>query len=249
MAKVLIGYSCCPKTRDAFDAAGHTAITCDLLPSRGAGRHLQMDVWEAIALGGWDFAVLHPMCTYLTVSAAWAYKDPDFERYPGVGYHQRPAAGTLTGAARREAQAEAIANFQRLMDLPFPAVIENPAMSYVSRAVGSPNQIIHPYHFGDDASKATGLWHNHAARAAGLPQLDHGQYVEPRMVRQPSGKFLPRWGNQTDSGQNKLGPSDPARWLIRSETYAGIAAALGKQYGEWLTRMAPAGRWWEGGGQ
>jgi len=38
----------------------------------------------------------------------------------------------------------------------------------------------------------------------------------------------PRWGNQTDSGQNKLAPS-PTRWKERSRTYPGIAAAMAAQ--------------------
>ena len=90
----LIGYSRCKLTQAAFEAHGHDVWTCDLLPAEG--KHLQMDVWEAIAKG-WDFAVLHPMCTYLTISAAWAYADPDFQKYPGVGYHQRVKPGTLVG--------------------------------------------------------------------------------------------------------------------------------------------------------
>lgn len=40
----------------------------------------------------------------------------------------------------------------------------------------------------------------------------------------------PVWGNQTPSGQNKLGPS-PDRWKIRSETYSGIATAMAQQWG------------------
>ena len=44
----------------------------------------------------------------------------------------------------------------------------------------------------------------------------------------------PRWANQTDSGQNVLGPGED-RWLEHSKTYPGIAAALGAQYGAWLT--------------
>jgi len=39
----------------------------------------------------------------------------------------------------------------------------------------------------------------------------------------------PRWGNQCDSGQNKLGPSDD-RWKERSRTYEGIASAMAEQY-------------------
>ena len=44
----------------------------------------------------------------------------------------------------------------------------------------------------------------------------------------PPPKML--WGNQTPSGQNKLGPS-PDRWKERSRTYPGIAAAFAEQWG------------------
>jgi hypothetical protein len=44
------------------------------------------------------------------------------------------------------------------------------------------------------------------------------------------GKMLPRWSNQTDSGQNRLGPSED-RWALRSETYPGIAAAMAENWG------------------
>lgn len=48
--------------------------------------------------------------------------------------------------------------------------------------------------------------------------------VAPRMV---DGK--PRWSNQTDSGQNRLGPSED-RWALRSLTYSGIAEAMADQW-------------------
>ena len=226
---VLIGYSCCPLTRAAFQSEGHLAVTCDLLPPRdGSIFHIAGDVWKAIAGHPWHFGVFHPMCTYLTVSAAWAYSDPDFERYPGVGYHQRVQEGTLTGKARRDQRDVEIENFRRLLELPFPAVIENPAVSFINKALRPPTQIVQPYEYGDNASKVTGLWHNDVALRCGLPLLVPTQRIAPRMV---NGK--PRWANQTDSGQNNLGPS-AARWLKRSETYPGIAAALGKTYGSWL---------------
>lgn len=38
-----------------------------------------------------------------------------------------------------------------------------------------------------------------------------------------------RWGNQTDSGQNKLTPSDN-RAELRSKTYPGIAKAMARQW-------------------
>lgn len=220
---VLIGYSACQLTREAFERAGCEAWTCDLLPARGDSVwHIHGDVWDAIRSRHWDMAVLHPMCTYLTVSAAWAFNDPDFERYPGVGYHQRVKAGTLVGGERRAARAEALDNFRALLALPFPVAIENPAPSFISKSIRSPDQIVQPYEFGDDASKSTGLWLN------GLPRLRPTGFAEPRMV---GGR--PRWSNQTDSGQNKLPPSD-SRWLQRSQTYPGIAAAMGDQWGRFI---------------
>lgn len=230
MAKVLIGYSACQLTRQAFEAHGHDVWTCDLLPARGDSRkHLQGDVWDVLK-DGWDMGLLHPMCTFLTISAAWAYADPNFDRYPGVGYHQRVQPETLVGQARREAREEALENFRRLLELPFPVAAENPAPSFISKAIRPPDQIIQPYQFGDDASKSTGLWLNR------LPKLRPTRFVEPRLV---GGKL--RWANQTDSGQNKVTPG-PDRWLQRSETYPGIASAAGDQWGRWLNERPEARR-------
>lgn len=222
MAKVLIGYSRCAKTREAFERQGHHVMTCDLLPA-DQPNHLQMDIREALFLKAWDFAVLHPMCTYLTVSAAWAFKDPDFDKYPGVGYHQKVKPDTLTGAARRAQREIELDNFRWLDCLPFPTVKENPGVSFINKAIRPPDQIIHPHQFGDDASKATGLW-----MIGNVPFLVPTGSAQPRYV-----KGLPRWANQTDSGQNNLSPSDD-RWLDRSATYPGIAAAMGDQWGRWL---------------
>lgn len=239
MSDVLIGYSACNLTREAFEAAGHRAYTCDLLPARDGNtdRHIQGDVWDALLGHPWSFAVLHPMCTYLTISAAWAYKDGP--------YHQRVSPTTLTGHARRVARADALCNFQRLLDLPFPVAVENPAPSFVNRAIRPPTQVIQPYNYGDDASKSTGLW-----LSLGVPLLTPTRYCEPRLVcenghtftygthRCPecySERYLPRWANQTDSGQNRLSPGVD-RWLERSATYPGIAAAMGDQWGRWLHR-------------
>lgn len=216
MARILIGYSACPLTRAAFEAQGHDVWTCDLLPARdNSPKHLLCNVWDIIMDNGWDFAVLHPMCTYLTVSAAWAYGDGP--------YHQKVKQETLVGAARREARQEALDNFLCLRALPFPVAIENPSPSFLSKAVGKPSQVIHPHQYGDDASKSTGLW-----LSEGVPLLVPTSRIEPRMVG-----HLPRWANQADSGQNRLSPG-VNRWLERSATYPGIAAAMGDQWGRWL---------------
>lgn len=222
MARVLIGYSACPLTREAFQKQGHEVWTCDLLPARDdSPNHIQGDVWGALRGVRWDFAVLHPMCTYLTVSAAWAYGDGP--------YHQKVKPGTLVGAPRRAAQAEALENFRQLLALPFPCAIENPAPSFINRQIRPPDQIVHPWMFGDDASKSTGLW---LTRGAPVLAVDKSKRVPPRLVPGRGGVLM-RWANQTDSGQNRLSPSD-TRWLERSKTYPGIAAAMGEQWGAWL---------------
>ena len=114
---------------------------------------------------------------------------------------------------------EALDFVRLLMAAPIERIaIENP-ISVISSRIRKPDQIITPYQFGHDASKKTCLW------LKGLPLLRPTQFVEPRIV---NGK--PRWGNQTDSGQNKLPPSTD-RWKIRSETYTGIAAAMADQWG------------------
>lgn len=218
--RVLIGYSACPLTRAAFELAGCDAWTCDLLPARdGSPRHLQCDIWD-VTNDRWDMALFHPMCTYLTISAAWAFTDGP--------YHQKVKPETLVGQARRVARDEALDNFRRLLALPYPKAIENPAPSFVSKAIRAPDQTIQPYQFGDDASKRTGFWLDR------LPKLrptgwKHGRIVEGKE----------RWSNQTDGGQNKLSPGG-GRWLERSATYPGIAAAIGSQWGAYLNMRRAA---------
>jgi hypothetical protein len=95
--------------------------------------------------------------------------------------------------------------------------IENP-IGIMSTHYRKPDQIIQPHQFGHDASKSTCLWLN------GLPKLTATSKVNPRIV---DGK--PRWANQTDSGQNKLPPSED-RWRERSRTYVGIAKAMATQW-------------------
>jgi len=106
-----------------------------------------------------------------------------------------------------------------LMNAPIEKIaIENP-VSCISSRIRKPEQIIQPYEFGDDASKKTCLW------LKNLPKLKPTEYFPPRIV---NGKE--RWGNQCDSGQNKLGPS-PERARLRSKTYEGIAVAIAEQWG------------------
>ena len=125
---------------------------------------------------------------------------------------------TARGLRDPQLTEDALDFVTRLMAASIPRIaIENP-ISVISSRIRKPDQIINPWQFGHDASKRTCLW------LKNLPLLTPTDIVEPRIV---NGKK--RWANQTDSGQNRLPPSED-RWKIRSETYTGIAQAMADQW-------------------
>lgn len=195
--KILVACESSGTVRDAFIRAGHDAMSCDMLPTERPGPHYQGDVLDVL-YERWDMLIGHPPCTYLSVS----------------GMHW-----TTRGLRDPKLTEDALAFARLLMDAPIAKIaIENP-VSIISSRIRKPDQIIHPYQFGHDASKKTCLW------LKGLPPLRPTEFVSPRIV---NGK--PRWANQTDSGQNKLPPSAD-RWRMRSKTYQGIADAMADQWG------------------
>lgn len=193
--RVLIACEFSGTVRDAFARRGHDAWSCDLLPSETEGQHIVGDVLEVIGQG-WDLMIAHPPCTYLAAS--------------GLHWNtRRPERAALTEQALRFVEMLAHAPVPRI-------AIENP-IGCLSTRWRKPDQIIQPWQFGHDASKATCLW------LKGLPVLEHTDVL-------PGGRKARR-ANQTASGQNKLGPS-PDRWKERSVTYQGIAEAMAAQWGE-----------------
>lgn len=184
--------------REAFRRLGHDAWSCDLEPAEDSSAfHIQGDAIDA-AGRGWDLMIAHPECRYLSVS--------------GLHWNRR--------RQERAALTEQAAEFAvALWNAPVARVaLENP-VGILSRRIRKPDQIIQPYDFGENASKATCLW------LRGLPPLKPTQRVAGRMV---NGRE--RWANQTDSGQNRLGPS-PTRSMDRARTYPGIAEAMAEQWG------------------
>lgn len=250
MAKpiIFIGMETSGQLRRRFQLRGYETYSADLLPSKDngeemaysadnlpLGRHMVGDVFDVLdhlyANDTWPLAaVFHPTCTYLTTSAEWAYKDPDFVRYPGVGYHQRLKPGTLFGAERRQAREDALNQFRKLMHLKIPIkAFENPR-GVIGTRIRKASQTVQPYQLGDDASKTTDLWFVDD-QAAPIPDMkvivEDWMRVPGRIVEWPkgSGKLVERWSNQTDSNQNKLGQTDD-RWDVRSRTYDGIADGI-----------------------
>jgi len=184
---VFIGMETSGALRRRFQALGHETYSADLLPSedggeemaydaegRPLGRHLVGDVFDTLnhlkANDLWpDLAIFHPTCTYLTGSAAWAFKDGP--------YHQKVKPTTLVGAARREARERALDDVVCLMGLDIDRIaIENP-VGVISSRIRQPDQIIHPWQFGHGETKATCLW------LKNLPPLYPTQRVEGREAR------------------------------------------------------------------
>lgn len=175
--------------RDAFIRKGHEALSCDLLPTDSPGPHYQGDVRD-ILNDGWDLMIAHPPCTHLAVSGARYFKD------------------------KQKEQAEALEFVRQLLDAPIERIaLENP-IGVISSRIRKPDQIIQPWMFGHNESKATCLW------LKGLPKL------VPTYIVGKEGDIR---DNQTPSGQNKLGPS-PDRWKLRSITYRGIAEGMADQW-------------------
>ena len=195
--KVLIACEFSGSVRDEFLKLGHDAMSCDILPSRTKGPHHQGDALQ-ILNREWDLLIAFPPCTYLCSSGLHWNK-------------RRPERARKTEEAFKFFMTFANSNVKRI-------AIENP-IGCVSTKWRRPDQIIQPYHFGHDASKATCLW------LKGLPKLISTSYIAPRIV---NGKK--RWGNQTDTGQNRLPPSQD-RAQLRSLTYKGIAEAMAAQWG------------------
>ncbi len=207
---VLIACEFSGRVREAFRRRGHNAWSCDLLPADDASpHHLVGDVRDWLARGPdgvtWDVMVAHPPCTYLTVSGLhWNTRDP----------------------ARARETESALAFVRELMAAPVGAyALENP-VGCISSRIRKPDQIVQPYQFGDDASKATCLWLKNLPKLRIVPALRY----PGRMVTLADGKVVERWSNQTDSGQNRLGPSED-RWKLRSLTYPGIAEAFAENWG------------------
>ena len=237
--KVLVGCEQSGIVCGAFRDRGHKAYSCDLLPPakthRYARYHLKCDVREQIGYD-WDLFIVHPDCTYLCAS----------------GLHWNKRGALVDGRPRAELTEEALDFVREMMDSSahIPRFCLENSRGCIGTRITPKTQTIQPFQFGHDASKTTDLWLD------GLPKLVGTTFVPPRLVcggcgahldyaayvgpcawvvncehcGAGPGLFKPRWANQTDSGQNKLGPSAD-RWMLRAETYTGIAEAMADQWG------------------
>ena len=180
--------------RNAFIAAGHDAMSCDLLPTEQAGPHYQGDVRDALC-GQWDLMIAHPPCTHLAVSGA--------RHFP---------------AKVADGRQQAALDFVRLlMAAPIPMIaVENP-ISIISSKIRKPDQILQPWQFGHGETKATCLW------LKNLPRLIPTQIVsgrEQRVHKMPPGPDRWRERSRTYPG---IAAAMAAQWGREFEMYREAA--------------------------
>ena len=158
MKKVLVACEESQAVCKAFREKGHIAYSCDILNCSGSHPewHIKCDVLKIlnggdfITLDGrkhyvskWDMIIPFPPCTYLTNTGNRWF---DIERYgeDAIKRHNE----------RKKAQEF----FMKFVNANCDKIaIENP-IGCMSTRYRKPDQIIHPYMFGDPERKSTCLW-------------------------------------------------------------------------------------------
>lgn len=144
----------------AFRERGHEAYSCDIKECSGGFPqwHFTDDIFNVLKIEKrFDLMIAHPPCTYLSVSGSgWLYNrdgSKNEERYQN--------------------QMEGLNFVRKLMNADVNRIaIENP-ISVISTYIREPDQIIHPFQFGDSARKSTCLW------LKNLPHLIPTKIVDP----------------------------------------------------------------------
>ena len=189
-----------------FRKLGHEAYSADILECSGSHPewHKQGDVLKIID-EGWDMMIAFPPCTHLAVSGArhFEQKKKDGRQQQGIDF------------------------FMKMINAPISKIaVENP-IGIMSTIYRKPNQIIHPYHFGDPYSKSTCLW------LKGLPPLLYNKKNENKKQKEFAFTGIP---NEVDKGEFVTFSSGKrmAKWYneasgnghLRSKTFPGIAKAM-----------------------
>lgn len=188
---------------------GHEAYSCDLIPCSGGHPewHIIGDALDWIG-EGWNLIIAHPPCTYLSNLGA-------SHLYMGTERIQRQRdVFRLMNEDRIRKAIKARDFFFSLLNAPCDHVaVENPVPSSIWQ-LPFPDQVIHPYMFGDPYKKKTQLW------LRGLPALKPTNIVEPMGL----------WIDGGHAKETKMQTYGFRNSKKRSKTFPGIARAMAEQW-------------------
>jgi len=208
MPKVLVACEESQAVTIELRKLGIEAYSCDIQDESGGypDWHIKGDVLSIMNDGSWDMLIAFPPCTHLASSGAAHFK-------------KKIADGR---------QQEGIDFFMEFVNCKIPLkAIENP-VGVMSTKYRKPDQIIQPWQYGHEASKATCLW------LIGLPLLQptavvgKGQFIET--IRKTGKKA----GQIRREGIFTYKPDGTDRAKAKSKTFPGIAAAMADQWGRLL---------------
>jgi len=209
---VLIAAEMSGVTRREFANLGHNAWSCDILDTEIPGPHHKGDIFEFLDNSPfkWDLMITHSPCDFVANSGVqWLWA-------PGQSHLMEKNRKIHPRYPNRHLdQVRAIDFFARLWERDeIPHIcMENPIpQAILNRCVGKYHDLIQPWQFGEEATKATCLW------LKDLPKL-----VPTDIVPKDRRKAL----------CHKEAPG-PMRKINRSRTYPGIAKAWAKQYSEYI---------------
>lgn len=210
---ILVACEYSQRVTKSFRDLGYCAFSCDTRPTLGKAKwHIQADI-RTVLSDDWSMLIAFPPCTYLTTAN---------NRFFSLSLH------TVATVKKRCKLREDAFNFVMLLaNAPIPLIaVENPT-GYLNTHYRKPDQIIHPYLFGDPHLKRTCLW------LKGLPCLIPTNPVDyPKPVRfSRAKKALHR--HETLSLR---GTGLPTRSRLRELTFPGIARAMASQWGSFLKR-------------
>jgi len=219
--KILVGCEESQAVTIELRKLGHEAFSCDLLPCSGGYPewHIKDDIFNVIDkyehisfgtqdqklhdIGRWDMLICFPPCTDLAVSGA-----RHFERKIADG-----------------SQKKSIDFFMRLANCNISKIaIENP-IGIISGKWRKPDQIIHPWQFGDKAQKSTCLWLKNLPKLQHTEIVDKGEFFE-FTSKKGEKKRMPMWYYKA----LKDAKNPEQRRTLRSKTFPGIAKAMAEQW-------------------
>lgn len=227
--KILVACEESQAVTKEFRAKGHEAFSCDIIDCSGGHPewHIKGDVlplldgdcnfktsdgFDHSIVGNWDMIIAFPPCTYLTNA--------------GTRHFSLKCNAPEKVQKRIKLREEAFIFFMSFANADCDKiVIENP-VGYMNKNYRKPDQIIHPYYFGDNAKKRTCLW---------IKGLDKLKYTN--VLPEPSPMYICEGEKSKGKkigwceGMRGIKGGQEERAKARSKTFPGIAKAMAEQWG------------------